>query len=473
MGGRLITAASSASVAVNNLFSAAVRPTPPPAARSRAPSWANELHDPGRGAAGLRRVHGQADDAGRGLENTITFTVRDDTRAPKADILFAVPTATYEAYNDWGGLGKSLYFDSRRRRRHDLRRPRAPSRSPSTGRWPTRAAATASSAPTSTWSSGSRSRATTSPTPTTSRSTRTPAQLLGHQVDMVSGHSEYWSLEQINGYLAARDAGVEHGLLQRATPPTGRSATRTAAAPSSVTRRSQGSGSTGSGDDGANDWGPDGIKGTADDALGLDQNAGTRRRPPRELDHDLPRQRRAPRRPERPAGRPRRAQHAREPAAGATCTTGPSCGRRLPAADPGHQRAGSVLRRPDLAQHRASRPARRRRSAPTCSAGSGTRSRPRRSTWRKQPAGVKPLTNTPVHARPERRLAAGRGPRSTPKRRPRVSAPAARRSSTPPPAARWSSAPAPTTGPTRWPRTRTAGSSRRPTTSSPTWACSP
>ena len=35
-----------------------------------------------------------------------------------------------------------------------------------------------------------------------------PGQLLGHQIDLVSGHSEYWSLEQFNGFLAARNAGV-------------------------------------------------------------------------------------------------------------------------------------------------------------------------------------------------------------------------------------------------------------------------
>ena len=47
------------------------------------------------------------------------------------------------------------------------------------------------------------------------------------------------------------------------------------------------------------------------------------------------------------------------------------------------------------------------------------------------------------------------------------------RSSTPPPAARWSSPPARTTGPTRSRPTPTAAaSSRRPTTSSPTWASS-
>ena len=59
------------------------------------------------------------------------------------------------------------------------------------------------------------------------------------------------------------------------TPPTGRSATRTAAAPSSVTRRSRATAPAAAARSRPTTWGPDGIAGTADDALGLDGIAGT------------------------------------------------------------------------------------------------------------------------------------------------------------------------------------------------------
>ena len=43
------------------------------------------------------------------LENQIVFVYRDDNRVPESKILFVLPTATWQAYNNWGG--KSLYFD--------------------------------------------------------------------------------------------------------------------------------------------------------------------------------------------------------------------------------------------------------------------------------------------------------------------------------------------------------------------------
>ena len=35
-----------------------------------------------------------------------------------------------------------------------------------------------------------------------------PASLLNHKVDVISGHSEYWSYATFNNFLAARDHGV-------------------------------------------------------------------------------------------------------------------------------------------------------------------------------------------------------------------------------------------------------------------------
>ena len=101
-----------------------------------------------------------------------------------------------------------------------------------------------------------------------------PSQLLGHQADVVSGHSEYRSLAQYNGYLAARTAGVNLAAFSSNTTfwqVRYEDGGRTLVCYKTV----QGSGTDGDGDVGANDWGPDGLQGTNDDALGHDGIAGT------------------------------------------------------------------------------------------------------------------------------------------------------------------------------------------------------
>ena len=42
---------------------------------------------------------------------------------------------------------------------------------------------------------------------------RDPSSLLGHELDLVAGHDEYWSREQRDGYEAARDAGVDLAFI--------------------------------------------------------------------------------------------------------------------------------------------------------------------------------------------------------------------------------------------------------------------
>jgi PKD repeat protein len=272
-GGRLITAASSASVAVNNLFSACGATNATTGLKSCS-GWANSYTIPGAAlpASGVYTV--KLTTPG-GLENTITFVVRDDSRVPSADILFALPTATYEAYNNWGGAsgGKSLYFDTGGGEDTIAGTPRAvkvsfdrPIDDPRQGnrfigpdfyliQWLEKqgydVAYTEDVA-----------------------ISQNPAQLKKAKIDMISGHSEYWSLEQMNGYLAARDAGVDIASFSGNTAywkVRYEDGGRTLVCYKTV----EGSGSSGSGEDSANDWGPDGKLGTADDALGLDQKAGT------------------------------------------------------------------------------------------------------------------------------------------------------------------------------------------------------
>ncbi|MFL5833547.1 MAG: PKD domain-containing protein [Solirubrobacterales bacterium] len=272
-GGRLITAASSASVPVNNLFSACAATNATTGLKSCS-GWASSYTIPGAAlpASGVYTV--KLTTPG-GLENTITFVVRDDSRVPNADILFALPTATYEAYNNWGGAsgGKSLYFDTGGGEKTISGTQRAvkvsfdrPIDDPRQGnrfigpdfyliQWLEKqgydVAYTEDVA-----------------------ISQNPAQLKKAKVDMISGHSEYWSLEQMNGYLAARDAGVDIASFSGNTAywkVRYEDGGRTLVCYKTV----EGSGSSGSGEDGANDWGPDGKLGTADDALGLDQKAGT------------------------------------------------------------------------------------------------------------------------------------------------------------------------------------------------------
>ena len=52
-------------------------------------------------------------------------------------------------------------------------------------------------------------------TPPTSRPRLQPSELLNHKVDLVSGHSEYWSYNEFNNFKAAREAGVSIALAQR------------------------------------------------------------------------------------------------------------------------------------------------------------------------------------------------------------------------------------------------------------------
>jgi PKD repeat protein len=269
MGGRLITAASSSSVSVNNLFSNCSATNATTGLKSCS-GWANSYTIAGSAlpASGVYTVKLTTPS---GLENTITFTVRDDARNPKARMLFVVPNATYEAYNDWGG--KSLYFDSAGGEVTVAGTPRAvkvsfdrPLNDPRQGnrfigpdfylvQWLEKQGYDVAY------------------TDDVSIH-QNPAQLLGHGADVISGHSEYWSLEQMKGFLAARDAGVSIASFSGNTAywkvryeNNGRTLV--------CYKTAEGSGTNGSGEDGANDWGPDGLKGTADDALGLDQKAGT------------------------------------------------------------------------------------------------------------------------------------------------------------------------------------------------------
>ena len=220
-----------------------------------------------------------------GNENAVLFVVRDDGR--HADILYKLPTATYQAYNNWGGksmydwnsFGSATVTGGNRAAKVSFLRPLADLRVGDN------------------WFQKSdyamvfwleKQGYDVSYTEDVSVSQQ-PSQLLDHRIDMVAGHDEYWTGEEMHGYKAARDAGVSVASFSGNTAYW---KTRLEdGGDTLVTYKTvQGSGTNGAA--GQNDWGPDGIKGTADDALGPRRHRRHRRRPAAERDDDVARQRR-------------------------------------------------------------------------------------------------------------------------------------------------------------------------------------
>jgi PKD repeat protein len=205
-----------------------------------------------------------------GIQNYLTFVIRDDNRASKA--VLVLPTASYAAYNLWGG--KSLYFD----------KDGGASTVSGTGR----AVKVSFNRPL--WDPTSFQNHYLGPDfdmvqwleregydvayTDDVAVHNNPASLKTHKVVIIPGHSEYWSLEEFNAVKAARDAGVNVASFSANTAywkVRYEGGSRTLVCYKTV----QGDGSGGSGAVSDNDWGPDGLKGTADDALGGDGIAGT------------------------------------------------------------------------------------------------------------------------------------------------------------------------------------------------------
>jgi hypothetical protein len=210
---------------------------------------------------------------GSPLENTIVFVMRDDNPTVDSKILFVLPTADYAAYNTWGG--KSLYFD---------RLGNGTVAASGTGR----AVKVSFDRPmfegnddrdrffgpdfeTLFWLEKQGYDVSYSDDVAVHQN---GASLKDHDIIVVPGHSEYWSGEQFKAFEDARDAGVNLASFSANTSywkVRYENGNRTLVCFKTV----QGDGSGGSGAISANDWGPDGLAGTADDALGLDGEAGT------------------------------------------------------------------------------------------------------------------------------------------------------------------------------------------------------
>src|SRR4051794_25788373 len=266
LGGRLVNSASN--VAINNDFTC------------KAMNEATGLVDCGNWAA-TYTIPGSAFPASgiylakltasTGDQTEVVFTVRDDKRTPASKILYVLPDASYQAYNIFAG--KSLYFGTEggntvagtdRAVKVSFNRPYA--QAGAMQNW-----FLGPDFELLSWMEKQGYDISYSDDVAVHNE---PALLRQHDIDVVSGHAEYWSLPQFDGFLAARNAGVNIASFSGNTAywkVRYEDGNRTLVCYKTV----QGSGTEGNGTVSDNDWGPDGIKGTADDALGRDGKAGT------------------------------------------------------------------------------------------------------------------------------------------------------------------------------------------------------
>jgi YD repeat-containing protein len=235
-------------------------------------NWENSLTVPGSSlpASGIYMV--RIKDLANGQDNQIIFTVRNDAR--KSALLYKLPTATYQAYNNFNG--HSLYrFNSAgfqtitgtsRAVKVSFERPYV--NVDNDANWFLKA-----DFPMVAWLE--REGYDVDYTESVSVDSN-PGQLLNHKTLVFSGHDEYWSEAEMNGYKAAREAGVNIASFSGNTAYWKiryEDGGRTLVCYKAVEGTKEGSVPDGS--KGVNDWGPDGVKGTKDDALGLDGKAGT------------------------------------------------------------------------------------------------------------------------------------------------------------------------------------------------------
>jgi len=235
-------------------------------------NWENSLTVPGSSLPASGIYIARIKDLASGFDNQIIFTVRNDAR--HSALLYKLPTATYQAYNSFNG--HSLYrFNSAgfqtitgtgRAVKVSFERPYVNDYNDANwflkGDFPLVA-----------WIE--RQGYDVDYTESVSVDSN-PGQLLNHKTLVISGHDEYWSEAEMNGYKAARNAGVNIASFSGNTAYWKiryEDGGRTLVCYKAVEGTKEGNVPDGS--KGVNDWGPDGVKGTKDDALGLDGKAGT------------------------------------------------------------------------------------------------------------------------------------------------------------------------------------------------------
>jgi PKD repeat protein len=235
-------------------------------------NWENTLTVPGSSlpASGIYIAH--IKNTANGEDNQIIFTVRDDSR--HSALLYKLPDGTYQAYNAYNGhslyrfnsAGFTTVTGTSKAVRVSLERPYA--NTYDEANWFFKA-----DFPMVEWLEKEGYEVTY--TDDTSVDAN-PGQLLNHKTLLISGHDEYWSENEMNGYEAARNAGVNIASFSGNTAywkVRYENNDRTLVCFKSVEGYKPGEVPDGS--KGVNDWGPDMKKGTADDAVGKDGIAGT------------------------------------------------------------------------------------------------------------------------------------------------------------------------------------------------------
>ena len=139
-----------------------------------------------------------------GIQNYVTFTVRNDKVA--SEVLYVLPSADYEAYNTWGC--KSLYYDACGGANTIAGDPRAVAVSFDRPQAEGEDQMNHFFGPddiTVAWLEEQGYNVSYTDDVQTDAN---GSSLLNHKVDLVSGHSEYWSAATFKNFKAARDAGV-------------------------------------------------------------------------------------------------------------------------------------------------------------------------------------------------------------------------------------------------------------------------
>jgi PKD repeat protein len=272
-GARLISAAGASNVKVpNSLSCEAMNAT---TGELSCANWSTTYTIPGK-ALPVSGIYEAVftDVADGGIQNYVVFALRNDARA--SQVLYVLPSASYEAYNNWGC--KSLYFDKCGGENTIAGDGRAVAVSFDRPLEEGEAQRNRFFGPddvTVEWLEEQGYDVTYTDDIQTDQA---PSTLLDHKIVLISGHSEYWSAASFNNVLAAREHGVNILSLSANTAYWQTRYTdnyRTLVCYKTIQGSSTGNGSITPNDPAS--LGPDGIAHTADDQPQL---ATTTRRDP-------------------------------------------------------------------------------------------------------------------------------------------------------------------------------------------------
>ena len=267
-GGRLVHSATNVAVTNGSLNCAGENPN---TGLENCNNWANTYTIPAAAlpASGIYLV--KLRDRANNNESHIVFTVRDDNRTPESELLFALPVATYQAYNSF--TDKSFYDNHSNGGITDTGGPRAAKLSfdrPYSNVFNKPDWFLKADYSLVWWLE--RQGYDVSYTDSVAVH-QNPNELQQHATLVLGAHDEYWSGEQLAAYKNARDAGVN---IASFSANTAYWKVRYEDGGNTIVcyKTVQGSAFNGNGALGERPR-PDGVTGTADDALGLDQVAGT------------------------------------------------------------------------------------------------------------------------------------------------------------------------------------------------------